>query len=139
MEDPSAHAFHQHPEETGAPADELGSWAWWRDLHRLLEWDRRCGVALRLCAQLPDETELERWLGEPVKCLVVPTNVFITNKKGSVNLCVMITLEKVFVNLNIRRNRQYQEPDVLCVISTDQFIFIYSLTPYWTFIRKTFF
>lgn len=30
----------------------------------------------------PDERRLQRWLGEPVKCLVLSTSLFLTNKRG---------------------------------------------------------
>lgn len=27
-------------------------------------------------------SKIDRWLGEPVKCLILPTTIFLTNKKG---------------------------------------------------------
>ncbi len=38
--------------------------------------------ALEFTANVCSELELERWLGEPVKCLVIPTSIFLTNAKG---------------------------------------------------------
>jgi protein arginine N-methyltransferase 5 len=32
--------------------------------------------------RLPSEPELTRWLGEPIKTLLIPTSIFLTNKKG---------------------------------------------------------
>ncbi len=29
-----------------------------------------------------DDGRLDRWLGEPVKCLVISTNLFLVNKRG---------------------------------------------------------
>jgi hypothetical protein len=41
---------------------------------------------LSLCMEvgdrLPPESELVRWLGEPIKTLLIPTSLFLTNKKG---------------------------------------------------------
>lgn len=31
---------------------------------------------------LPSRDVLLRWLGEPIKAIVVPTSIFLTNKKG---------------------------------------------------------
>lgn len=39
-------------------------------------------VALEITADLPPQSVLDRWVGEPVKAVVVPTKVFVTNKKG---------------------------------------------------------
>lgn len=43
----------------------------------------RLGVALELTPDLPDNPkELARWEGEPVQALILPTDIFLTNKKG---------------------------------------------------------
>lgn len=39
-------------------------------------------VVLEVTADLPAQSILERWVGEPVKAVIVPTSVFLTNKKG---------------------------------------------------------
>lgn len=44
--------------------------------------DSKLGVALEITADLPSDTCITRWLGEPVKCLIISTEIFITNKKG---------------------------------------------------------
>ena len=43
---------------------------------------KKLGVALELSADLPSPEVLDGWCGEPVKALVVPTSIFLTNKKG---------------------------------------------------------
>jgi len=41
------------------------------------------GVALEVTADLPDDAaEVARWCGEPVKAVLLPTSIFLTNKKG---------------------------------------------------------
>lgn len=37
---------------------------------------------LEMTADLPAQSILERWVGEPVKAVIVPTKIFLTNKKG---------------------------------------------------------
>lgn len=39
-------------------------------------------IALEISAELPSEEELKRWCGEPVKAAILPTSLFLTNKKG---------------------------------------------------------
>lgn len=39
-------------------------------------------VVLEMTADLPAQSVLDRWVGEPVKAVIVSTKVFLTNKKG---------------------------------------------------------
>ena len=39
-------------------------------------------VALVVPASLPSEHHVQRWAGEPVKALLLPTSVFVTNRRG---------------------------------------------------------
>ncbi|RUS81094.1 hypothetical protein EGW08_011134 [Elysia chlorotica] len=58
------------------------TWQWWDKFRSLCDSNRRLGVALELTPDLPSEALMERWLSEPVKAVVVPTSLFLTNKKG---------------------------------------------------------
>lgn len=58
------------------------TWLWWSKFHECLEWDKRIGVVLEISADLPSQDIIKRWLGEPVKAIIVPTSIFHTNKKG---------------------------------------------------------
>ena len=40
------------------------------------------GVALTLGTAIPSQTAIQRWFGEPVRAIVVPTSSFQTNKRG---------------------------------------------------------
>lgn len=40
------------------------------------------GIALELTDSLADRQSIERYLGEPVKALIIPTRIFIGNKMG---------------------------------------------------------
>ena len=61
---------------------EGGLWYRWNRFRTLCDSSRKIGVVLELTADLPSELEVERWTSEPVKALVVPTSIFLTNKKG---------------------------------------------------------
>lgn len=39
-------------------------------------------IALELPVDLPDEVYLERWFAEPIKAVILPTKIFLTNAKG---------------------------------------------------------
>ncbi|KPI93226.1 Protein arginine N-methyltransferase 5 [Papilio xuthus] len=58
------------------------TWHWWSKFHERLDWDKRVGVVLELSADIPPQEILKRWLGEPVKAIVIPTSIFHNNKKG---------------------------------------------------------
>ncbi|XP_074023342.1 LOW QUALITY PROTEIN: protein arginine N-methyltransferase 5, partial [Numenius arquata] len=54
----------------------------WHDFRTLCDYNKRVGVALEVGADLPSAAAIDRWLGEPVKAAILPTSVFLTNKKG---------------------------------------------------------
>ncbi|GFO27083.1 protein arginine N-methyltransferase 5 [Plakobranchus ocellatus] len=58
------------------------TWQWWDKFRSLCDSNKRLGVALELTPDLPSPGVIERWLSEPVKAVVVPTSLFLTNKKG---------------------------------------------------------
>lgn len=39
-------------------------------------------LAIEVGADLPSSSIIDRWLGEPIKAAILPTNIFLTNKKG---------------------------------------------------------
>lgn len=58
------------------------TWQWWNRLRTLMGSPPRLRIALELTSDLPSDDQLSQWQGEPVKALVIPTKVFLTNKKG---------------------------------------------------------
>jgi protein arginine N-methyltransferase 5 len=48
----------------------------------LLVFFRLSRIALELPVDLPDEDHLERWFAEPIKAIILPTKIFLTNAKG---------------------------------------------------------
>lgn len=88
MEAPSTQSEHHLCQ--GAEGDELRNdpegdddpWEWWNRFRTLCGTEKRLGVALRLSTDLPSEQRIRRWLGEPVRLVVVPTSLFRSNKLG---------------------------------------------------------
>lgn len=60
-------------------------WEWWNEFRTYCHYDKRLGLALELpeVKHLPTTKELERWVGEPVKALIIHTSLFITNQHQS--------------------------------------------------------
>lgn len=38
--------------------------------------------AVEIGPDMPSEAVMEKWLGEPIKAAILPTSIFLTNKKG---------------------------------------------------------
>ncbi|CAH8841351.1 unnamed protein product [Trichobilharzia szidati] len=61
----------------------LSPWHWWFNLSTLtVDITDALGVVLELPKDLPDELVISRWFSEPVVCLLVHTDLFLTNAKG---------------------------------------------------------
>eukprot|EP01087_Luapelamoeba_hula_P005205 TRINITY_DN15289_c0_g1_i1.p1 TRINITY_DN15289_c0_g1~~TRINITY_DN15289_c0_g1_i1.p1 ORF type:complete len:609 (-),score=84.79 TRINITY_DN15289_c0_g1_i1:32-1858(-) len=61
---------------------ENDTWEWWNNVRSMAEHNVNLVVALELSADLPSQDHLRKWFGEPVKAVIIPTEVFVTNKKG---------------------------------------------------------
>lgn len=57
-------------------------WEWWNRLRTLFGNERKLCVALVLTESLPSSSVLDRWFGEPIKAVVIPTDVFTANRRG---------------------------------------------------------
>ena len=82
MVSPSVEASQYEREPLDEDQHAEDTWDWWNRFRLTANSEKRLGLALELTADLPDAPEIARWLGEPVRCLVIPTHLFITNKKG---------------------------------------------------------
>lgn len=58
------------------------TWEWWNSFRIVCDYNKKLIVALVLGQTEPEDGIIERWLGEPVKCLILPTKIFFSNKKG---------------------------------------------------------
>jgi hypothetical protein len=39
-------------------------------------------LALQVGADVPEQKYLDRWFGEPLRAIILPTSIFLTNRKG---------------------------------------------------------
>uniref|UniRef100_A0A8C5H436 Protein arginine N-methyltransferase 5 n=1 Tax=Gouania willdenowi TaxID=441366 RepID=A0A8C5H436_GOUWI len=62
-------------------ADEK-TWSWWHSFRTLCDYNKRICLAIEVGADLPSEAVVDKWLGEPIKSAILPTSIFLTNKKG---------------------------------------------------------
>lgn len=61
---------------------EDNPWEWWNAFRTLCHNTRKVGLALEVSKELPKPVEMKRWLGEPVRTMILPTKIFLINKKG---------------------------------------------------------
>jgi len=62
---------------------QVDGWQVWNTFRMLCDHNVRLQVALELTADLPtSERELERWFAEPIRAVIVPADIFLTNKQG---------------------------------------------------------
>lgn len=71
------------------------TWKLWSAFSAACDYHRSVYLALELSVDLPDQQELDRWLGEPIKAVIVPTCIFLTNKAG---YPVLSRPHQVFIN-----------------------------------------
>ncbi|KER23413.1 hypothetical protein T265_08688 [Opisthorchis viverrini] len=68
--------------QSRSPVDDT-PWHWWMRLSTLAsDISDALGVVLEVPSNLPDESVIARWLSEPVVCLRLRTDLFLTNSKG---------------------------------------------------------
>ncbi|XP_063221262.1 protein arginine N-methyltransferase 5 isoform X1 [Bacillus rossius redtenbacheri] len=69
-------------EDSSAAPFREDTWEWWNEFRGLCNFDKKLALALELTPDIPSKEEVDRWLGEPIKCLIVPTSLFVANKKN---------------------------------------------------------
>ena len=59
-------------------------WEWWNKARNLCDNHHKLAPVLMFNSKLvkDDDPAIRRWLGEPLKAVIIPTNLFLTNKKG---------------------------------------------------------
>uniref|UniRef100_A0A673XMK7 Protein arginine N-methyltransferase 5 n=1 Tax=Salmo trutta TaxID=8032 RepID=A0A673XMK7_SALTR len=48
----------------------------------LCDYNKRICLAIEVGADMPTNAVIDKWLGEPIKAAILPTRIFLTNKKG---------------------------------------------------------
>ncbi|KAL3276952.1 hypothetical protein HHI36_012317 [Cryptolaemus montrouzieri] len=66
------------------PDEKEDTWDWWNDFRIHCRYEKRLGLVLELpdVKHIPSPCEIDRWLGEPVKALLINTSLFILNTHG---------------------------------------------------------
>ncbi|KAA8587487.1 hypothetical protein FQN60_016349 [Etheostoma spectabile] len=64
-----------------ASVDEK-TWGWWHSFRTLCDYNKRICLAIEVAADMPSDAVIDKWLGEPIKAAILPTSIFLTNKKG---------------------------------------------------------
>ncbi|KAI8388474.1 PRMT5 arginine-N-methyltransferase-domain-containing protein [Radiomyces spectabilis] len=63
--------------------DTNASWRRWNQFKILTEHNPKIHIALEITANLPlQELELDMWLAEPIKAVIIPAEIFVSNAKG---------------------------------------------------------
>ncbi|XP_077088913.1 protein arginine N-methyltransferase 5 [Siphateles boraxobius] len=72
--------------ESSKPIDDGSNdektWGWWHSFRTLCDYNKRICLAIEIGEDLPSDTVVDKWLGEPIKAAILPTSIFLTNKKG---------------------------------------------------------
>ncbi|KAG8233089.1 hypothetical protein J437_LFUL013089 [Ladona fulva] len=86
MESPAITAMQQRSDmnesEIALEKKKNDTWHWWNSFRSVCNFDKKLGLALEVSPDIPPDEVVSRWAGEPLKCLVLPTSLFLTNKKG---------------------------------------------------------
>ncbi|EAL63731.1 protein arginine methyltransferase [Dictyostelium discoideum AX4] len=78
--------YYQDHNTSGGSGNNLvdndNPWEWWNNFRLLCNQHPNLSAVLEMTSDLPSKEQLQQWLGEPVKCVIIPTSVFLTNKAG---------------------------------------------------------
>ncbi|CAF0938104.1 unnamed protein product [Didymodactylos carnosus] len=79
----------QKPDGTSFDIDEgdeaeLETWLWWNKIQKLCHYHGKVYPVLgeELSADVMSEKAQKRWLGEPVRAIILPTRIFLSNSRG---------------------------------------------------------
>uniref|UniRef100_A0A3P9LY27 Protein arginine N-methyltransferase 5 n=1 Tax=Oryzias latipes TaxID=8090 RepID=A0A3P9LY27_ORYLA len=54
----------------------------WNTFRTLCDYNKRICLAIDIGADMPSDAVIDKWMGEPIKAAILPTSLFLTNKKG---------------------------------------------------------
>ncbi|RIB22967.1 protein methyltransferase [Gigaspora rosea] len=63
-------------------SNETVTWERWNKFRTLCENHVRLSIALEVTQNLPEDNILDRWFAEPIRAVILPTNLFLSNAKG---------------------------------------------------------
>ncbi|KAJ1338961.1 hypothetical protein BSLG_006100 [Batrachochytrium salamandrivorans] len=97
-----SHVFVRVPLYISGNEDD--GWARWNTIRMLSRHNTKLLVALEIGHELPSQGILDKWLAEPIKLVVLPTNSFATNKSG---FPVLSKSHKAFIHQLMRTDCQF--------------------------------
>jgi type II protein arginine methyltransferase len=78
------------------------TWIIWNQLRTQITPDKHLAIALELTTNFPTDLQLlQRWTGEPIKALILPTSIFTSNNKE--NHPVLSKSHEKFIRLLINK------------------------------------
>ncbi|KAG9486962.1 hypothetical protein GDO78_007037, partial [Eleutherodactylus coqui] len=96
--------------------EEERTWIWWHNFRTLCDYNKKIALAIEVGADLPGSNVIDRWLGEPIKAAILPTSIFLTNKKGfpvlsKIHQRLIFRLFKLEVQFVISGSHHHSEKD----------------------------
>lgn len=114
----SDHDGHQHKQQEGSTSNghhasssstsssssappPCDPWHTWNTIRCLADHTSGLSLCLLMTKAIPSPSHIQRWLGEPVKCCIIPTALFLANKAGYPTLSK--AHQSLFLELHRRR------------------------------------
>lgn len=109
MIDPKLTAVHLRSDPKAEAYVAEDTWQWWNKFRAYAGYNAHYSVSLEMTADLPSTEALLRWMGEPVRMIVIPSEIFISNAKNYPVLprehkSVLFQFLKFNVNLALKAN-----------------------------------
>ncbi|KAH7644175.1 arginine n-methyltransferase 5-like protein [Dermatophagoides farinae] len=84
--------------------DDDYEWKKWNHLRKIMQFHPNISIALEVNGELLDTDRLDRWLGEPIKFIILPTSVFLTNSSKFPVLSKVMQLFMGQINFKMASN-----------------------------------
>lgn len=82
MTDPKAATQVWRRDKTEEEIVGEDTWNWWNRFRMVADYNPKIKVALELSEDIPSDEQIQRWLGEPIECLIIPSNLFMRNRQN---------------------------------------------------------
>ena len=73
----------------------------WNSFRTFCANEKKLKLALEVSNDLPTRQDMDRWLGEPIGCVILKTKTFLTNNQG---FPVLSKAHQEFISRCLRRN-----------------------------------
>lgn len=82
MTDPKQRFYNTYVKDLSEEYQPEDTWQWWNKFRSGTDFRSHICLALELTADLPSQNELLRWYGEPINLLIIPTDIFVSNRNN---------------------------------------------------------